>query len=47
MEEDKKSTLQEAVNMASWMHNTNGNVLGFLPLMLEKGKNVVFLGLFI
>ena len=29
IEENKKITLQEAVSMASWTHNTNVNVLGF------------------
>ena len=29
MEEDKKVTLQEAVTMSAWTHNTNVNVLGY------------------
>ena len=29
MEEDKNLKLQTAVNMASWTHNTNVNVLGY------------------
>ena len=29
MKEDKKNSLQEAVSMAGWKHNTNVNVLGF------------------
>ena len=45
MEEDKKITLQEAVSMASWTHKTNMNVLGFSPLQLMTGKNVVFPGI--
>ena len=45
MEEDKKLALQEAVNMASWTHNKNVNVLGFSPLHLVIRKNVVFPGL--
>lgn len=31
--------------MASWTHNTNVNVLGFSPIQLVMGKNVIFLGL--
>ena len=31
MEEDKKIGLGKAVDMASWAHNTNVNVLGFQP----------------
>ena len=34
MEEDKKLRLKTVVNMASWTHNTNVNVLGFSPLKL-------------
>jgi hypothetical protein len=45
MEEDKKISLQEAVNMASWTHNTNVNVLGYTPLQLVTSKNVVFPGI--
>ena len=45
MEEDKKITLQEAVSMASWTHNTNVNVLGFSPMQLVMGNNVVFPGI--
>ena len=47
MEQDKKLTLQEAVDMASWTHNTNVNVLEFSPIQLVTGKNVVFHGLVI
>ena len=45
MEEDKKISLQQAVNMAVWTHNTNINRLGFDPLTLVTGKAVVFPGL--
>ena len=45
MEEDRKISLQEAVNMASWTHNTNVNVLGYTPLQLVTSKNVVFPGM--
>ena len=45
MEEDKKVGLGEAVDMASWMHNTNVNVLGFQPLQLMTGKSVMIPGL--
>ena len=45
MQEDKKITLQDAVDMAAWTHNTNVNILGFTPLQLVTGKNVVFPGI--
>ena len=45
IEEDKKISLQQAVNMAVWTHNTNINRLGFDPLTLVTGKAVVFPGL--
>ena len=45
MEEDKKITLQDTVDMAAWTHNTNVNILGFTPLQLATGKNVVFPGI--
>ena len=38
MDEDKKVSLGEAVDMASWTDNTNVNVLGFQPLQLVTGK---------
>ena len=38
MEEDRKLTLQEAVNMASRTHNTNVNVLGFSPKEKTDGQ---------
>ena len=41
MEEDKKLKLQTGVNMASWTHNTNVNVLGYSPLQLVTGKSIV------
>ena len=44
MEEDKKVGLGEAVDMASWTHNTNGNVLGFQPLQLVTSKSVLIPG---
>ena len=44
MEEDKKITLQEAVSMAGWTHNTNVNTHGFTPMQLATGKNVTFPG---
>ena len=45
MDEDKKIGLGEAVDMASWTHNTNMNVLGFQPLQLVTGKSVMIPGL--
>ena len=45
IEEDKKISLQQAVNMAVWTHNTNINWLGFDPLTLVTGKAVVFPGI--
>ena len=45
MQQDKELTLQEAVHMAEWTHNTNVNVLGFTPLQLVTGKSVVMPGL--
>ena len=45
MKEDKKITLQEAVSMVSWMHNTNVNILGFSPIILITGKNIILPGL--
>ena len=41
MDEDKKIGLGEAVDMASWTHNTNVNILGFQPLQLVTGKSIV------
>ena len=45
MEEDKKVSLEEAVEMASWTHNTNVNVLGFQLMQLMTGKSVMLPGL--
>merc|ERR1712237_112131 len=45
MEEDKKVTLQEAVSMASWTHNTNQNTPWCSPLQLVTGKSIVLPGL--
>ena len=45
MDEDKKIGLGEAVDIASWTHNTNVNVLGFQPLQLVTGKSVMIPGL--
>ena len=45
MKEEKKISLQESVDMAAWTHNSNVNVLGFTPLQLATGKNVIFPGI--
>ena len=45
MEEDRSIMLQEAVNLASWTHNTIINVLGYSPLQLVTGKNITQPGL--
>ena len=45
MEEEKKISLQEAVDMAAWTHNYNVNIHGFTPLQLATGKNVIFPGI--
>ena len=45
MEEDKKVGLGEAVDITSWMHNTNVNVKGFQPMQLMTGKSVMIPGL--
>ena len=45
MEEDKNLKLQTAVNIASWTHNRNVNVLEYSPLQLVTGKSIVLLGL--
>merc|ERR1712074_249508 len=44
-EENNKVTLQEAVSMASWTHNTNVNTHGYSPLQLVTGKSIVLPGL--
>merc|ERR1711962_1890412 len=41
IEENKNVGLGEAVDMASWTHNTNVNVEGFQPLQLMTGKSVL------
>ncbi len=41
----KKVGLGEAVDMASWIHNPNVNVLGFQPLPLVTGKSLMIPGL--
>ena len=41
MQQDKELTLQEAVHMAEWTHNTNVNVLGFTPFQLVTRKSVI------
>ena len=45
MQEDRKITLQEAVDMVAWTHNSNVNKLRFTPLQLVMGKNIVFPGI--
>ena len=45
MEDDKKTTLQEACNTAAWTHNTNKSRKGFLPLQIATGKAVTFPGI--
>jgi hypothetical protein len=44
MADDKSIDLQTAVNMASWAHNTNVNILGYDPMSLVTGKSVTFPG---
>ena len=45
MSEDRQIMLQEALNMASWTHNTNVIIGGYTPLRLMSGKSVVFPGI--
>ena len=45
IDEVKKVGLGEAVDMASWTHNPNVNVLGFQPLPLVTGKSLMIPGL--
>ena len=40
LETDKKLSLQKAVDLAAWTHNTNVNVLGYEPMRLVTGKSV-------
>jgi hypothetical protein len=42
---DRKLTLQKAVEMVSWTHNTNTNILGYCPMTLVTGKAIVFPGI--
>ena len=44
-ETDKKITLQKAVDMAAWTHNTNTNILGYDPMSLVTEKSVTFPGI--
>ena len=44
MQTDKTLTLQEAVNIAAWSHNTNVNKLGYSPMQLQLGKAVTLPG---
>ena len=39
-EGDKSLTDQQAVNIASWSHNTNVNKLGYTHLQLQVGKSI-------
>ena len=39
--EDENLSLQTAVKMAAWTHNTSVNILGYSPLQLVTGKSVV------
>jgi hypothetical protein len=43
-EADKSMTLQKAVDMAAWAHNTNVNLLEYNPMSLVTEKSDVFLG---
>ena len=45
MKQDKKLRMQTVFNMASWIHNTNVNVLVYLPLQLVTGKIIVLLSI--
>ena len=45
IDEVKNVGLGEAVDMASWTHNPNVNVLGFQPLPLVTGKRLMIPGL--
>merc|ERR1712115_667415 len=45
IDEVKKVGLGEAVDMASWIHNPNVNVLGFQPLPLVTGKSLMIPGM--
>jgi hypothetical protein len=45
MASDKKITLQKAVEMAAWSHNTNTSILGYNPMQLVTGKAVIIPGI--
>ena len=45
MKQDKKLRMQTVVNMASWTHNTNVNMLVYFSLQLVTGKCIVLPGL--
>ena len=40
LEMDRTLSLQKAVDLASWTHNTNVNILGYEPMRLVTGKSV-------
>ena len=45
-DEDRTITLEDAVRMAPWTHNTkNANKNGHTPFTLAVGKSVIFLGI--
>ena len=45
MEQDRKISLDTAVAMAGWTHNSNINHSGFSPLQLVTGKSVILPGI--
>ena len=45
LEDNPKTSLQTAVNLASWTHNTNINKLGYSPLHLVTGNSIIFPGI--
>ena len=40
LESNNKISLQKAVDLAAWTHNTNVNILGYEPMRLVTGKSV-------
>ena len=42
MDEEKTITLEDAMSMAAWAHNTNANKSSYAPLTLAIGKSVMF-----
>ena len=42
MDEDNRTVLSEAVEMAVWTHNTNVMVSGYITLQLITGKSVTY-----